>query len=199
MKRTFDILFSAGLLLLLSPIFLLIALLIRLSSPGKVLYTQIRLGQGGKVFKCYKFRTMYVDADRRLSTILQKNPVLRAEWERNQKLRRDPRVFPFGHLLRKTSLDELPQFWNVLKGDLSVVGPRPYMVRQRSEIAPLAYKILSIRPGITGLWQTSGRSTTTFQTRMELDAKYVDTRSFWLDVRLICKTLPEILFSKNAC
>lgn len=198
-KRLFDVSFSLLVMLLFLPFFLLIASLILICSPGPVFYIQIRLGRGGKPFKCYKFRTMHLNADRRLQEILQKNPLLRAEWEKNQKLKFDPRIFPFGRFLRKTSLDELPQFWNTLKGDLSVVGPRPYMVAQRKELGPLAYKILSMRPGITGLWQTSGRSKTTFRERISLDAQYVDKQSFWYDVWLILKTIPEILFSKNAC
>jgi len=198
-KRIFDIGFSLSAMLLLFPFFLLIALAIFICSPGNVFYTQIRLGRGGRVFKCYKFRTMYLDADHRLKEILQKNPSLQAEWEKNQKLRIDPRVFSFGRFLRKTSLDELPQFWNAFRGDLSIVGPRPYMVKQRNELGPLAYTILSMRPGITGLWQTSGRSKTTFQERIALDAQYVDKQSFWYDLKLILKTIPEILFSKNAC
>lgn len=198
-KRLFDIGFSLSVLLLLSPLFICIALGILICSPGNVLYTQIRLGRRGKLFKCYKFRTMYFDADRRLKEILQKNPLLHAEWEENQKLRVDPRVFWFGRFLRRTSLDELPQFWNTFKGDLSIVGPRPYMLKQRKELNLMACKILSMRPGITGLWQTSGRSNRTFRERIALDAQYVDEHSFWTDLWLILKTIPEILFSKNAC
>lgn len=198
-KRLFDIGFSSCVILLFLPLFLLISGLIFLCSPGKIVYTQIRIGRKGKLFKCYKFRTMYHNSDRRLSEILQKDPLLRKEWQINQKLRKDPRVFPIGRFLRKTSLDELPQFWNVLKGDLSVVGPRPYMLKQKKALGNKAYKILSLRPGITGLWQTSGRSNTTFQERIALDAQYVDKQSFWYDVKLILKTIPEVLFPKNAC
>jgi exopolysaccharide production protein ExoY len=197
-KRIFDIVFSIGAILLFLPAGLIIGLLIFIFSPGHIFYTQIRLGRGGKPFKCYKFRTMYLDADQRLKEILQTNPSLRVEWEKNQKLKIDPRIFPFGRFLRKTSLDELPQFWNVFKGDLSIVGPRPYMIKQRKELGPLAYKILSVRPGITGLWQTSGRNNTTFQERISLDAQYVDKGTLGYDFRLILKTIPEILFSKNA-
>ncbi len=198
LKRIFDIGFSIAILLLFSPLFLLIAVAIFICSPGKVLYTQMRLGIGGKPFKCYKFRTMRLDADLHLKEMLRTKPLLRSEWIQKQKLRVDPRVFLFGRLLRKTSLDELPQFWNAFKGDISVVGPRPYMVNQRRELGPLAYKILSVRPGITGLWQTSGRSNTTFQERVELDAHYVDGHCFRNDLWLILKTVPEIFLSKNA-
>ncbi len=198
-KRLFDIVFSLSVLLLLFPVGILISLGIFLCSPGAVFYTQIRLGREGKPFKCYKFRTMHLQAERRLKEILLTNPLLQTEWQAHQKLKSDPRVFFFGRLLRKTSLDELPQFWNVLKGELSVVGPRPYMVNQRKELGPLAEKILSVRPGVTGLWQTSGRSNTTFEQRISLDAAYVDTHSLVYDLWLILKTIPEILLFRNAC
>jgi exopolysaccharide production protein ExoY len=198
LKRVFDVAFSLIILTCLSPLFLFLTFMIRLSSKGSAIYVQPRLGQGGKVFKCYKFRTMYVDADEQLKNILNKSSFLQNEWENNQKLKNDPRIFPLGKWLRRTSLDELPQFWNVLKGDLSVVGPRPYMVSQKNELGLLASKILSIKPGITGLWQTSGRSQTTFLKRILLDAEYVDKSSFWYDLLLILKTIPQVLFSRDA-
>jgi len=198
LKRLFDFSFSLTLLIFLAPLFLGIALSIHFVSGGRAIYVQPRLGRGGKVFKCYKFRTMYADADKRLKDILTKNPHLKAEWLINQKLKNDPRIFSLGKWLRRTSLDELPQFWNVLKGDLSIVGPRPYMVSQKKELGTLASKILSLRPGITGLWQTSGRSHTTFQERIFLDAEYVDKTSFYYDIFLILKTIPKIIFSKDA-
>lgn len=199
LKRVFDLTFSLTILSLLLPLFLLIAIGILLSSPGPVIYTQIRLGRGGKPFKCFKFRTMHADADRNLKDILTKNHILQTEWNVHQKLKRDPRTFGFGRFLRRASFDELPQFWNVVKGDLSIVGPRPYMISQRKELGKYANKILSLRPGLTGLWQTSGRSNTTFRKRVTLDAQYVDECSFWYDLKLIAKTIPEILFPKNAC
>jgi|ERR1700722_3054917 len=192
-KRIFDLCFSVSLVIFLAPLYVCIALAIRCSSKGKAIYVQLRLGRGGKVFKCYKFRTMYTDADKRLHDLLSEDPHLRYEWVKNQKLRKDPRIFPLGKWLRRTSLDELPQFWNVLKGDLSIVGPRPYMIVQKKQLSSLAPKILSVRPGITGLWQTSGRSHTTFQDRIHLDAEYIDKRSFWFDIMLILKTIPQIL------
>ncbi len=199
-KRGFDLLFSLSCLFIGAPIYLLIALLIFLTSPGKVIYSHERMGRGGKIFRCYKFRTMYADADQRLKEILANYPLLREEWERTYKLKKDPRVTPFGSFLRKTSLDELPQFWNVLKGDLSVVGPRP-VVKQEVEkyFGVKAYKILSIRPGLTGPWQVSGRSDIScYQTRLQLDEYYVDHQSFLLDLKLIAKTIPAMLFSKGA-
>lgn len=197
-KRLFDFCFSLTLLTLLAPLFIGIALIIRLTSHGKAIYVQPRLGRGGKVFKCYKFRTMYLDAEARLNDILLHNPQFQKEWLKKQKLKNDPRIFPLGKWLRHTSLDELPQFWNVLRGDLSIVGPRPYMVFQKSNLGSLTDKIMSVRPGITGLWQTSGRSRTTFQKRIALDAEYIDKCSFWYDLLLILKTIPQVLFPKDA-
>lgn len=197
LKRLFDILFSAFVLILLSPLLTLISLGILLSSQGSILYSQERLGRGGKKFKCLKFRTMHQNAEVKLRELLQ-DEKLQVEWREKQKLLEDPRVFPLGRFLRKTSLDELPQFWNVLRGELSVVGPRPYMIEQKEEIGLFAQKILSTRPGITGLWQTSGRSSTSFKQRISLDAEYIDKRSFGLDLLLIVKTIPRVFFPKDA-
>ncbi|CUI16563.1 exopolysaccharide biosynthesis protein [Candidatus Protochlamydia naegleriophila] len=199
-KRAFDIFFSLTCLILGSPFFLLIALFVLLTSPGKIVYSHERIGRGGKPFLCYKFRTMYKDADQRLKDILNANPEWRKEWERSYKLKKDPRITPFGSFLRKTSLDELPQFWNVLKGDLSVVGPRPVVKAEVEKyLGVKAYKILSIRPGLTGPWQVSGRSDITcYQTRVQLDEYYVDHHSILLDLKLIAKTIPAMLFSKGA-
>ncbi len=196
-KRIFDIAFSLLVILLTSPLFLLIALGIKCSSKGKVFYVQPRLGKGGKVFNCLKFRTMHENSDEILAEILG-NPDIRREWRERQKLFSDPRIFSLGRILRKSSLDELPQFFNVIKGELSVVGPRPYMIYQLEAFGPLKEKILSVRPGITGLWQTSGRSLTTFQERIHLDASYVDRAGFWYDLRLILKTIPSLFFNQDA-
>jgi len=199
-KRGFDILFSLLCLILGAPLYLLIACLIFITSPGKVIYSHERIGRGGKPFRCYKFRSMYPNADQRLQDILAAQPQLREEWEKNFKLKKDPRITPFGAFLRKTSLDELPQFWNVLKGDLSVVGPRPVV---KDEIVKYyhikADKILSIRPGLTGIWQVSGRSDIpSYEKRIQLDEYYVDHHSFLLDMKLIAKTIPAMLLSKGA-
>lgn len=198
-KRTFDILFSLLVLIIGIPLFLLITLGIRFSSRGPIIYSHERMGRGGKKFRCYKFRSMYLDADERLKKLLKKEPSIAEEWKNNQKIKKDPRITLLGHFLRKTSLDELPQFWNVLRGDLSVVGPRPVI---ESEIKQFfghkAHKILSVRPGITGLWQTSGRNNLTYNTRIKLDEYYVDHRSFNLDMKLIAKTIPIVLLTKGA-
>lgn len=198
-KRGFDLLFSLFALTIATPILFIIALIIKLSSRGKLIYSHERIGRGGRPFRCYKFRTMYADADQRLKDLLASDPTLKAEWERNFKLKNDPRVTPFGAFLRKTSLDELPQFWNVLKGDLSVVGPRP-VVREEVEkhFGEKASKILSIRPGLTGLWQVSGRSDISYQKRIALDEIYIDQRSLWLDITLIARTIPAMISSRGA-
>lgn len=196
-KRLFDLVFSSLMLILLSPLFFVLIIIIRATSKGDAIYVQPRLGRKGRVFNCYKFRTMYADADSRLHEILACNPKLKREWMKKQKLKNDPRIFPLGKWLRHTSLDELPQFWNVLRGDLSVVGPRPYMISQKESLGALRHKIMSVKPGITGLWQTSGRSRTTFHKRIALDAEYIDKSSFCYDLFLILKTVPEIFFPKN--
>lgn len=199
-KRTFDIAFSFCALILGFPFFFLIGLIIYITSPGSVIYSHKRIGRGSKPFKCYKFRSMYRDADIRLKEILASDPARREEWEKTYKLKNDPRITPIGTILRKTSLDELPQFWNVLKGDLSIVGPRPVVQEEVEKYLGFkAPKILSVRPGLTGPWQVSGRSDIhCYQKRIELDEFYIDNRSMKLDLKLIAKTIPVMLFSKGA-
>jgi len=198
-KRTFDILFSLLVLVITSPMLMLIALSIRFFSKGKIVYAHERVGRGGNSFRCLKFRTMYADADQRLIEILANNPEMRKEWEQNHKLKNDPRVTPIGKFLRKTSLDEFPQFFNVLRGDLSVVGPRPVVRSEiQNHIGSKASTILSVRPGITGLWQVSGRSDTSYATRIQLDEKYIQEQSLFLDLKLIFKTIPCMVWSKGA-
>jgi exopolysaccharide production protein ExoY len=198
-KRAFDVLFSIGALLFFSPIFLFIYLAVRLSSSGKVVYSHTRIGRGGVSFKCFKFRSMYADADVRLQQLLDAHPEMLKEWQATRKLKYDPRVTPVGNFLRKTSLDELPQFWNVLRGDLSIVGPRPVVYDELiTHLGPKASKILSIRPGLTCIWQVSGRSDTSYSKRIQLDEEYIDNHSLLLDLKLIAKTIPSMIFSKGA-
>ncbi len=205
-KRVFDILFSSSVLLFGSPIYLLLLLLIQMTSKGPPLYKSLRMGQGGKLIYCWKFRTMVLNADSHLESVLKTNPKLREEWDTFHKLKKDPRLTIVGRFLRKTSLDELPQFWNVLKGDLSVVGPRPIEVRYpeqavdeiRQRYRERTEKILSVKPGITCIWQTQGRNLLSFEERAALEEKYVDSRSFWLDLRIILKTIVIVLFPKGA-
>ncbi len=207
LKRTFDILFSASVLLLSSPLILLLILLVRLSSKGPVFYKSVRLGRGGKTIYCYKFRSMYHDADQRLEDLLSKDPKKKLQWNKYQKLLDDPRITPIGHFIRKTSLDEWPQFYNILKGDLSVVGPRPptlvgsengFVKEIRKLYGPSTDTILSVRPGLTGVWQTSGRSKIPFKERVRIEEQYAANRTFLKDLLLIAKTIPAMLFSKGA-
>lgn len=204
-KRAFDVFFSAMALLLISPVLAAIALLIRATSSGDVIYKKMVLGRGGCTIFMLKFRTMYPDAEHRLRNLLATDVDARKEWETNQKLRNDPRITPIGRVLRRFSLDELPQFWNVLRGDLSVVGPRPYWkeaewyVGDQTEIFHRsANDLLSVRPGITGIWATSGRAQLSFKDRIHLDLLYIRRRSLCYDVYLILKTIPSVVFSRGA-
>ncbi|MGZ3633894.1 MAG: sugar transferase [Parachlamydiaceae bacterium] len=199
LKRLFDILFSLLILTIGLPIFILIGIAIKLTSRGPIFYSHERIGRGGKPFPCYKFRTMYSDANDRLQELLHSQQSLKEEWESSFKLKNDPRVTPLGSFLRKTSLDELPQFWNVIRGDLSVVGPRPVVQQEiQKHFGEKAPVILSVRPGLTGIWQVSGRSDTAYSMRIELDEKYVDTQTLLLDLKLIAKTIPAMIFSRGA-
>lgn len=199
LKRTFDLLFALGALSILAPLLLVIALLIRLTSRGPILYAQERVGRGGRPFRCYKFRTMHPDAEERLSHLLASNPKLQREWEQSHKLKEDPRTTRIGRLLRRYSLDELPQFWNVLRGDLSVVGPRP-LVREEvvSHFGRKAVRTLCVRPGLTCLWQILGRSDLTYPERVALDEKYARSPSLLLDLKIIAKTIPALITSRGA-
>ncbi len=199
-KRAFDIVFSLFALVVTLPIWLTIPLLIRLTSKGKAIYAAERMGQGGRKIYCYKFRSMYSDADVRLKSLLDNDTSLRKEWEENWKLKDDPRITPLGHFIRKTSIDEIPQFLNALKGDLSVVGPRPRVHKELSALPSNHVKnLLTVRPGITGLWQTSGRSQITLKERIDMDEAYLEKRNFFYDFYLVLKTIPVTLFSRGAC
>ena len=158
---------------------------------GSPFYTQERVGKGGKVFRMWKLRSMVMDADARMEGYLAQNPEAKAEWDSTQKLRNDPRITPFGHFLRRSSLDELPQLWNVLKGDMSLVGPRPMMVSQQPIYPGTAY--YNLRPGITGYWQTAGRNKTTFEARAEFDAAYEDEVTLVTDLRILARTVGVVL------
>jgi undecaprenyl-phosphate galactose phosphotransferase len=148
---------------------------------------------------CYKFRTMYLDADERLQGILERDPAARAEWERHWKLKDDPRVTDMGKFLRKTSLDELPQIFNVLRGEMSLVGPRPYIQNEEKFLHDFKDPILSVLPGITGLWQVSGRSNTSYNYRIALDSWYVRNWNLWLDIVILIKTIPVVFKTEGAC
>lgn len=194
-KRTMDI----GLVLLASPFILLVAgivaLLVRLDSPGPVVFSQNRPGLGGNHFKIFKFRTMYTDAEARMKSLPTE---LRQEFEEFGKIQNDPRVTKIGQWLRKLSLDEFPQFWNILQGDMSLVGPRAYLINQMKQMQGYEIIVLSVTPGLTGLWQVSGRSEVTFQERLDLDSYYVRNWSPWLDLYILARTVWVVLFSRGA-
>lgn len=202
LKRAFDLIFSLFCMILCLPLFAVIALLVKLSSPGPIFYCSLRIGRKGRLFKFWKFRSMHRDADQRLEMVLNSCSDLREEYAKYFKLKEDPRLTRIGAFLRKTSLDELPQFLNVLLGDLSIVGPRPYLPREAEVIQKIlrkdTEKLFSVRPGLTGIWQTSGRSFLTFEERVKLEVTYVDLRSFLFDMRLIAKTIPILLFPRGA-
>jgi len=185
------------LLILLSPFMLLIAWLVRRDG-GPALFAHPRIGKKGRVFKCYKFRTMVVDAEKKLEKLLQQRPELRQQWLAERKLQSDPRVNKIGGFLRRTSLDELPQLFNVIRGEMSLVGPRPVV---RSELrrfgSDVGYYLL-VRPGMTGLWQISGRSDTDYDKRVYLDAWYVKNWSFWYDLIILLKTIKVVLKREGA-
>ena len=194
-KRALDLVGTVAGALLLSPLLLVIYIIIKLSSRGPVFYKQMRLGADGNHFSCWKFRTMRPDAAFILTELLRDNPVLREEWEKEQKLRNDPRVTPIGRLLRKTSLDELPQLWNVLRGEMTLVGPRPIVDAEIPKYGETYNLYQRVGPGMTGLWQVSGRNETTYEERVTLDAYYVRNWSIWLDFIILVRTL-KILLSR---
>jgi lipopolysaccharide/colanic/teichoic acid biosynthesis glycosyltransferase len=196
-KRIFDIVFSLSVLILCSPLYLLIAILIAISSPGPIFYVQERVGRNYRHFGCIKFRTMVNNADQVLESLIANCPEMRQEFEDNFKLKEDPRITWIGKILRLTSLDEFPQFWNVLMGDMSVVGPRPLVPEEIHKYGNKMAKILTIRPGITGLWQVSGRNNIPYPQRVNMDVYYVNYRNWLLDLWVVVKTFGVIIFPRN--
>jgi exopolysaccharide production protein ExoY len=197
-KRSLDIGLAFTALVLLSPLMLGVALLIKLTSPGKVLYGHGRIGFAGRQFRCWKFRTMVVDGDRVLEDYLRQNPHERAIWLAERKLRDDPRITPMGAVLRKLSVDELPQLYNILMGQMSIVGPRPVVADELGQYRHSAGHYLRTRPGLTGLWQVSGRNDTSYRKRVLLDRLYVRRWSMLLDLWIILQTVPAVLSSRGA-
>lgn len=198
LKRAADLAITVLGGLLASPLLATIILLVRLGSAGPVFYSQERIGRNGRRFKAWKFRTMAVNADEVLESCLESDPLLRAEWESNHKLKDDPRITWIGKFLRKSSLDELPQLWNVLRGEMSLVGPRPIVVAEIDKYADDYEYYVDVLPGITGLWQVSGRNNTTYSERVALDAYYVKNWSLWLDLYILISTIRVILFREGA-
>ena len=197
-KRAIDLIISSFILTLLLPLFLLITLAIRVTSPGPIYYGHSRYGRDGGLFKALKFRTMAMNSDQILEEYLRKHPEFRAEWNRDHKLKNDPRVTSIGRWLRRYSLDELPQLWNVVKGDMSLVGPRPIVAAEIPKYG-LGYDLYTrVRPGITGLWQVSGRNNTTYDERVAFDEYYVRNWSIWLDSYILARTAKVVLTADGA-
>lgn len=193
-KRTVDIVGAAGALLMLLPLLLAVAVAIRLESRGPVLYSQFRLGEHGIPFRFYKFRSMVVDADRQRQALADRNEVTGPVF----KMRVDPRITRVGRLIRKLSIDEMPQLWHVLRGQMSLVGPRPPIPEEVEHYEPWQRERLAVKPGLTCIWQISGRSDIPFERWVELDIQYVRTRHFWLDMRLLLLTIPAVLTGRGA-
>ena len=193
-KKLSDFLFSIFFLITFLPLFIVISLLIKLSSRGPIFFFQVRIGRNNIPFKCIKFRTMHPEAKDILENLLMKDDKLKMEFEKTHKIKNDPRITTIGKFLRKTSLDELPQFINVLRNEMSIVGPRPIVNKEKKKYGKNLKKVLSIKPGITGLWQVSGRNNLTYKTRVKLDQNYAVNYNFLMDIRILIRTIGVLLF-----
>ena len=194
-KRVFDLVSSTIGLIMLSPIFLILAIIVKLDSKGPVFFAHTRYGKNGKKFKMYKFRTMYENAQDMINDF---TPEQMKEWKENFKLQDDPRITKVGKFLRKTSLDELPQIVNIIKGDLSIIGPRPVIEEELEKYGENKEKFLSVTPGLTGYWQANGRSSTTYEQRMEMELYYIDHISPKLDFKIFFKTIESVFKKEGA-
>ena len=194
-KRVFDLVISTIGLIILSPIFLILAIIVKLDSKGPVFFAHTRYGKNGKKFKMYKFRTMYENAQDMINDF---TPEQMKEWKENFKLQDDPRITKVGKFLRKTSLDELPQIVNIIKGDLSIIGPRPVIEEELEKYGEHKEKFLSVTPGLTGYWQANGRSSTTYEQRMEMELYYIDHISPKLDFKIFFKTIESVIKKEGA-
>lgn len=193
LKRFMDVAGAAFFLLLFTPLLVAVAAGVRLSSRGPILYAQRRVGKDGRSFNFYKFRSMAANSEQVLADFLDSNPIEKESWHRYQKIANDPRITRFGRFIRKTSLDELPQFWNVLKGDMSLVGPRPCLASQQYLYGSKWRRYCEMRPGLTGLWQVSGRNKLTYEQRVALDVEYLDSWSILLDIWILAKTVRVVI------
>jgi lipopolysaccharide/colanic/teichoic acid biosynthesis glycosyltransferase len=192
-RRVVETVLAVTGILVASPVLLVLAVLIVVSTPGPIWYAQVRVGRGGQLFRCYKLRTMVPNAADILEALLRDDPEARVEYERHCKLKDDPRITPLGKILRKTSLDELPQLVNVIKGDMALVGPRPVVPHELTRYGDAADLLLSVRPGLTGLWQVSGRNDLSYDERVDLDLEYVRRRSLRLDAGIILRTIQQMV------
>ncbi|WP_240653328.1 sugar transferase [Sphingomonas crocodyli] len=196
--RAIDIMLATVALLFLLPLMLIVAVAVFVSDPGPIFFVQNRIGRHGKIFRCLKFRTMATNAEERLAELLANDPSAREEWMRDHKLRNDPRIVGIGSFLRKSSFDELPQLINVLRGEMSLVGPRPIVHAEAARYGRYFEHYCSVRPGITGLWQISGRNDTTYRRRVAFDVAYSRSQSTFLDLRIIVMTVPSVLMAKGS-
>ncbi len=196
-KRVFDLFISFVFFIFFIPIFCIVGLLIKIDSKGPVFYKHKRIGKNGKTIYLYKFRSMYKDADKKLDELLQ-DPKLKKEWEENYKLNHDPRITRVGKILRITSIDELPQIINILKGDMSLIGPRPLVEGEIEKYGENKEKFLSVTPGVTGWWACNGRSCRTYEDRIRLELYYVDHMSLWLDIKIMFKTVIAVIKGHGA-
>jgi len=197
-KRLLDLMIAIPVLFFLSPFMLLVGLFIRLQDGGPVFFVQDRRGFGGASFACMKFRTMRTDAEDVLGNMLATDPDMAAEWRAAQKLRKDPRITKMGQFLRKTSIDELPQLLNIIRGEMSVVGPRPIVDDEVRRYGDKIESYDSIRPGVTGLWQINGRNDTTYEERIEMDVEYAENVSVMGDIVILFRSIPAILLRRGA-
>ena len=194
-KRIADIIGGIIGLILLSPVFLILAICIKIDSKGPVIFAHKRIGKNGKEFNMYKFRSMYENAEEMIENFNEEQKI---EWQENFKLDNDPRITKVGRLLRKTSLDELPQIVNIIKGDLSIIGPRPIVDEELKKYGDNKEKFLSITPGLTGYWQANGRSNTTYEERMQMELYYIDNQSLLLDIKIFFKTIVSVIKKEGA-
>jgi lipopolysaccharide/colanic/teichoic acid biosynthesis glycosyltransferase len=196
--RVFDVALALAALVFFLPLMLLLAILVFVTNPGPVIFAHRRIGKGGRHFHCLKFRTMAVDAEQRLAHLLATDEGARIEWTRDHKLRDDPRVTRLGSFLRKTSLDELPQLINVLRGEMSLVGPRPIVDAERIRYGRYFAHYCQVRPGITGLWQISGRNNVSYRRRVAFDVAYSRSRSLAFDAKILAATIPSVLMARGS-
>jgi lipopolysaccharide/colanic/teichoic acid biosynthesis glycosyltransferase len=196
--RAFDIVVALAAILFTAPLLIMIALGVKLHDGGPALFGHERIGMGGRTFRCLKFRSMVSDAETRLATLLATDPQARAEWARDFKLRRDPRITPLGDFLRRSSLDELPQLFNVLRGDMSIVGPRPIVRSEAVRYGARFESYCGVRPGITGLWQISGRNDTSYRRRVAMDAVYARSKCLSWDIKILLLTVPAVFLAKGS-
>jgi exopolysaccharide production protein ExoY len=197
-RRSVDLVLASFALLFFAPLMVLVAIAVWMQDGGPVFYAHSRVGRDGRVFKCLKFRSMLVDSEARLQRLLAESPEARAEWDRDHKLRNDPRITALGSFLRRSSLDELPQLFNVLVGEMSLVGPRPIVAGEVKRYGRRFGHYCSVRPGITGLWQVSGRNDVSYRRRVAIDTCYAQHQSLALDLRILIATVPSVLMRKGS-